>query len=170
MFVEALNFNPMFDLLNKYPNNGSFEFKSTDSLSNVCNAPKNKSGVYIVYAVKGHTKYLIYIGCSGLEDNGEIKLRKGGMCGRLVNGKQFEKARKHSWSNKVIEKSLDNLVIEWWDTEDDFPEIVEFCLILEYILVIKRLSEWNTILSLKESLRSQCENFIQDNNIQALMN
>ena len=51
----------MFDLLNKYPNNGSFEFKSTDSLSNVCNAPKNKSGVYIVYAVKGHTKYLIYI-------------------------------------------------------------------------------------------------------------
>ena len=81
MFVEALNFNPMFDLLNKYPNNGSFEFKSTDSLSNVCNAPKNKSGVYIVYAVKGHTKYLIYIGCSGLEDNGEIKLRKGGMCG-----------------------------------------------------------------------------------------
>ena len=92
------------------------------------------------------------------------------MCGRLVNGKQFEKARKHSWSNKVIEKSLDNLVIEWWDTEDDFPEIVEFCLILEYILVNKRLPEWNTILSLKESLRSQCENFIQDNNIQALMN
>lgn len=42
MFVEALNFNPMFDLLNKYPNNGSFEFKSTDSLSNVCNAPKIK--------------------------------------------------------------------------------------------------------------------------------
>ena len=28
MFVEALNFNPMFDLLNKYPNNGSLDRKS----------------------------------------------------------------------------------------------------------------------------------------------
>ena len=32
----------MFDLLNEYPNNGSFKFKSTDSLNDVCNAPTNK--------------------------------------------------------------------------------------------------------------------------------
>ena len=27
MFVEALNFNPMFDLLNKYPKKSQFGFK-----------------------------------------------------------------------------------------------------------------------------------------------
>ena len=45
MFVETLNRNVMFDLLNEYPNNGSFKFKSTDSLNDVCNAPDRKSVV-----------------------------------------------------------------------------------------------------------------------------
>lgn len=170
MCVETLNCNTMFDILNKYSNSGSFEFRSIDPLGNVCNAPMNRGGVYIVYATKGNTRRLIYIGCCGLEDKGKIKPRKDGMYGRLVKGNQFEKARKDSWSNKVIEMSLDKLEIEWWDTGEDFPEIVEFCLILEYILINKRLPEWNAKLSLKESLRSQCESFIRDNNIQALMN
>jgi len=64
----------MFDLLNEYPNNGSFKFKSTDSLNDVCNAPTNKSGVYIVIAFIGGEQELIYIGRSGKKDKkkGEI--------------------------------------------------------------------------------------------------
>lgn len=170
MFVETLNRNVMFDLLNKYPNNGSFEFQSTDSLSKVCKAPTDKSGVYMVYAVKGNTKQLIYIGCSGLEEKGKIKHRKDGIYGRLVKGKQFGEARKKSWLNKIIEMSLDKLEIKWWDTGEDFPQIVEFCLLVEYMSVNCRMPEWNMKGLLKGPLHSQCKKFIRDNNIQALMN
>lgn len=96
MFVETLNYNAMFDLLNEYPNNGSFKFKSTDSLNDVCNAPTNKSGVYIVIAFIGGEQELIYIGRSGKKDKkkGVIVHRKAGLGGikdRIVNGHQFGK-------------------------------------------------------------------------------
>ena len=42
----------MFDELDKYTENEHFFFKSKDNLKEVCNAPTNKSGVYIVYALK----------------------------------------------------------------------------------------------------------------------
>lgn len=37
----------MFDSLKKYEQNGHFFFKQTDNLRQVCNAPTDKSGVYI---------------------------------------------------------------------------------------------------------------------------
>ena len=40
----------MFDELTKYKNNDHFFFEPTDNLREVCNAPNDKSGVYIIYA------------------------------------------------------------------------------------------------------------------------
>lgn len=43
----------MFDELSKYKQKDHFFFKPTDSLSEVCNAPRDKSGVYLVHALSG---------------------------------------------------------------------------------------------------------------------
>lgn len=42
----------MFDELRKYKNNDHFFFRGSDKFEDVCNAPKNKSGVYVVYELK----------------------------------------------------------------------------------------------------------------------
>ena len=53
----------MFDILTKYKNNGYFDFEPDDKLVSVCNAPTNKSGVYLLMKEtwKGN-KELNYIG------------------------------------------------------------------------------------------------------------
>ena len=92
----------MFDILNKYKHNGHFDFSMTDKLSSVCNAPTNKSGVYMVMTIIDGKEKLLYIGRSGKKENGVIVHRKcglGGIKDRLVNGYQFGKLpRKRIWS------------------------------------------------------------------------
>ena len=41
----------MFDELKKYKNNSHFFFKRSNELKDACNAPSDKRGVYIVYAL-----------------------------------------------------------------------------------------------------------------------
>ncbi len=95
----------MFDELAKYKHKSHFFFKATDNLIEVCNAPSDKSGVYIVYAlVKGRIE-LVYIGRSGKkESDGTIFIRKanlGGIKDSIVNGHQFGKTpRRISWTNQ----------------------------------------------------------------------
>lgn len=87
----------MFRILEKYKEKGQFEFKQSDRLSKVCNAPGRDSGIYIIYADVIDEKNLIYIGISGKESvNGEIIHRDDGLGGRIVNGKQFGKGRRRS--------------------------------------------------------------------------
>ncbi len=50
----------MFDELTKYNNNNHFFFTEKEELENVCNAPKDKSGVYIVYELKNGRIELVY--------------------------------------------------------------------------------------------------------------
>ena len=59
----------MFDELRKYKNNNHFFFSEKDDLKSVCNAPKNKSGVYIVYELKNGKIEMVYIGSSGKVQN-----------------------------------------------------------------------------------------------------
>ena len=73
----------MFEILNKYSHTGQFEFRVDDNLRYVCNAPTDKSGVYIVWT----NEQLLYIGRSGKKENGVIVHRKcglGGIKDRLV--------------------------------------------------------------------------------------
>jgi hypothetical protein len=70
----------MFDELNKYKLNDHFFFKSTDNLNLVCNAPNDKSGVYIIYQLKNGRIELIYIGRSGeIKPDGTLFFRKAGL-------------------------------------------------------------------------------------------
>lgn len=137
----------MLEELNSYTQTGHFLFSPKDSLKRVCNAPTNKSGVYLIYALKSGQSELVYIGCSGRKkSDGSIFVHKAGLGGlkdRLVNGKQFGKTRRISWQIRMSEESIDKLKIHWYVTHNaDFthcPKEVEKFLLLKHA----QLPKWN---------------------------
>lgn len=139
----------MFDELRQYKNNNHFFFSAEDDLENVCNAPKNKSGVYIVYELKNGKVEIVYIGSSGkVQNDGEIKHREVGLYDRLVNGHQFGKVpRKISWKQKLIDENIDALDVYWYETftaaHPHIPDFVESTLIQRFFEVHGRLPRWN---------------------------
>ena len=136
----------MFEILNKYSHTGQFEFNVEDNLRAVCNAPTDKSGVYIVWT----NEQLLYIGRSGKKENGVIVHRKcglGGIKDRLVNGHQFGKLpRRRIWPEKMKEQGLSVLSVYWYDTEDDDPVEVERLLLAEATYKNGVLPPWNNQL------------------------
>jgi hypothetical protein len=138
----------MFDELDKYKSNDHFFFSESDELKTVCNAPNNGIGIYIVYELNGGKIELIYIGSSGkILQNGNKKVRIGGMWDRIVNGKQFGDARKRSWKTKIEEEKIEALDIYWYETFDklnnDIPNTVEGILIQKFYEVYGMLPKWN---------------------------
>ena len=141
----------MFDELNKYKHNDHFFFKPTDNLASVCNAPNDKSGVYIVYALKGGRIELIYIGRSGeVKKDGTLFIRKAGLGGlrdRLVNGKQFGEPRRNSWKAVMSYEEIEALDIYWYathcETYIDCPRNIESRLLQKHLEIYGRLPKWN---------------------------
>ncbi len=139
----------MFDKLIKYKNNNNFFFTGKEDLGKVCNAPKNKSGIYIVYELKNGKIKLVYIGSSGkVLSNGKIKHREGGLYDRIVNGHQFgEIPRKKSWKQKIIDEEIDALDIYWYDTFNtktkDIPAFVEAEIMQVFFDIYGHLPPWN---------------------------
>ena len=138
----------MFELLSKYSHKGEFNFKVIDSLGKVCNAPTDKSGVYLVWdATNPFNKELLYIGRSGKKIDGQIIHRKaglGGMKDRLVNGHQFDKnPRKKIWPIIMEQTGIKQLSINWYDTEDDDPVEIERSLLAEAVKLLGTLPKWN---------------------------
>lgn len=141
----------MFDL-EKYSENGRFLFSPKQILREVCNAPINKSGVYIIYDLRDGKEELIYIGRSGkMNADTSIFVRKaglGGMKDRIVNGNQFGKVpRRISWPNQMIINKIDTLDVYWYVTHDninnDCPRIVENKLLIKFVEMYNRLPIWN---------------------------
>ena len=144
----------MFDELNKYKQNDHFFFKPVDNLGQVCNAPTDRSGVYIIYALKGGHIELIYIGRSGeVKSDGSHFIRKAGLGGlkdRLVNGKQFGAARRNSWKTQMLAEKIEGLDIYWYATHNDqfvdCPKILENKLLRKHLDIYGRLPRWNNEL------------------------
>ena len=144
----------MFEsILNKYKIKGCFSFKSNELLEGKCNAPTDKSGVYLIFKVINSTEILIYIGSSGQKKDGKIKTRKsglGGMKDRLVNGyhPKFGKIkRQYSFPAQMKKENIPEIKIYWWITYDDkntdFPTEVETILKRKYLLEFGKLPEWH---------------------------
>lgn len=116
----------MYDFLSKYQDFGMFEFTVNDNLKSVCNAPADKSGVYIVSTIINNKKKVVYIGRSGEKVGDVIKHRKTGLMGRIaIDGKQFNELRKKSWPKQMGIEFFDTLFIQWWNTENDCPREIE---------------------------------------------
>jgi len=144
----------MFDELNKYKQNNHFFFKSVDNLGQVCNAPTDKSGVYIIYALKSGRIELVYIGRSGeVKSDGSLFIRKAGLGGlkdRLVNGKQFGAARRNSWKTQMLAEKIEGLDIYWYATHNDHfvdcPKTIENKLLQKHFDIYGRHPKWNNEL------------------------
>jgi hypothetical protein len=142
----------MFDDLSKYEQKDHFFLKPNDSLREVCNAPTNKSGVYLVYALKSGKVELVYIGRSGqMQTNGSMFIRKtglGGLKDRIINGHQFGKIpRRISWISQIKKDKIEALDIYWYathtETYSDCPRILESKLLLKYLDIYNCLPKWN---------------------------
>jgi hypothetical protein len=138
----------MFDELEIYTQHGHFFYKQDYELSDVCNAPIDESGVYIIYKLKNYNVDMIYIGSSGKIDSiGKIKHRKGGLFGSLVNGKQFGDVRRISWSRKMKKEKIEAVDVYWYVTYNekvkDNPLEIEKKLRQRYFEIYGRLPEWN---------------------------
>ena len=136
----------MFEILKKYETNGSFLFNREDRLNQKCNAPNNKSGVYLFY--DNESNELIYIGRSGkLNNDGTMFVRQGGIKKRIVNGKQFGQPRRKSLPLKMEEEGIKTLKICWFITHSsnytDCPSIIKCKLLNEYEAKTGNLPRWN---------------------------
>lgn len=141
----------MFEELSKYKNKDHFIFEANQKLSEVCNAPTNKSGVYLIYKLAKGKVELVYIGSSGQKQkDGTLKTRKAGLGGlkdRLVNGKQFGDRRTITFPLIMEHQKIEALDIYWYVTYDenvkDFPSDIENLLISKFYSIFERLPEWN---------------------------
>ncbi len=144
----------MFDELIKYQHTDHFFYSTTDSLGQVCNAPADKSGVYVIYALKGGRIELIYIGRSGeIKADGSLFIRKAGIGGikdRLVNGKQFGESRRNSWKRQMLSEGIEALDIYWYITHNDkftdCPKVIENKLLSKHLDIYGRLPRSNNEL------------------------
>ena len=110
----------MFDTLQKYKNTNHFFITEKSNFSTVCNAPIDKAGVYIIYALEKGKIELVYIGRSGqLKNDGSLFIRKGGIKDRLVNGKRDGKLRRTFWREEMLRENIEALDIYWYVTHDD---------------------------------------------------
>lgn len=144
----------MLDDLIQYKHTNHFFFSPTDNLRGVCNAPTDKSGIYLIYALKAGKIELIYIGRSGRKKiDGSIFIRKAGLGGlkdRLVNGKQFDLPRRKSWKQQMVAEKIEALDVYWYVTHgDEFvdcPIELEKKLLTKYRAIYGRLPQWNNEL------------------------
>lgn len=146
----------MFDNeLKKYKCNGTFNYKSSESLSAKCNAPKDKSGIYLIYKIVNEQEILIYIGSSGQRrKDGTLKVRIDGMKGRLVNGYHPNRfgqskriARRKAFPLQMLKENISEIKVYWWVTYDnnnaDFPTDVEASLTGKYFDKFGELPDWH---------------------------
>lgn len=166
----------MFELLKKYKNQGAFDFSVDDNLKAKCeenSVPDGCCGVYVVYACLVGKEVPVYIGSSGHMEDNEVVPRIGGLR-RRIRGKQKDVCSCKStlrgtlWPKLMREQSISKLKVSWYDTEKDNPLLVEYCLILEYIVGYKRLPDWNNELKLNGQLKGKLEEFIAENQIEIL--
>jgi hypothetical protein len=91
----------MFDELKRYRETDHFFLKPSDNLMKVCNAPENKSGVYIIFALKNGRIELVQIGCSSENE---------GIRDQIIKEQLFLKS-------KLKQENIEALDIYWYVTQ-----------------------------------------------------
>lgn len=139
----------MYKELKKYKTTKSFTFTVEDSLEEVCNAPENASGIFLVYAVEGEEKELIMVGSTGtIQNDGTLKSKNGGLYDKIVNGHQFAKTgRKYSWPAQMKLENIARLEVVWFETFNAknkvIPTFVEGQVLQLFLDENDKLPKWN---------------------------
>ncbi|HMH34358.1 MAG TPA: hypothetical protein VK543_15075 [Puia sp.] len=141
--------------LDRYRNRGMFSFNLSNSFRYVCNAPADKSGVYLIYKIINQEKILAYIGSSGRKGkDGKLKIRRGGMKDRLINGYhpnkfgQPQRIKRHkAFPHQMKIENIEEIRTYWWVTFDgdnsDFPAVIESLLRNQYLSEHKKMPDWH---------------------------
>ena len=125
----------MFQEPKSYTDNDHFFFEADKYLEKVCNAPKDKDGVFKVLELRNGRISLVYIGYSN----------SGGLFNEIVNGVHYDKnARKTGWTYQVLKDKTDALDIYWYVTtgkDNQKKEQVE--MLKDFVEQTGKLPKWN---------------------------
>jgi hypothetical protein len=139
----------MYKEVKKFKIGGSFTFTPDQNLEEVCTAPDNGNGVFLVYAVDGETKELIMVGSTGtVQNDGTLKSKSGGLYDKIVNGQQFAKTgRKYTWPTQMKKENIVQLEVFWYETFNAktsiIPTFLEAQLLQNFLTENGRLPRWN---------------------------
>jgi hypothetical protein len=139
----------MYKEVKKFKIGGSFTFTPEQNLEEVCTAPDNGNGVFMVYAVDGEEKELIMIGSTGtVQNDGTLKSKSGGLYDKIVNGQQFAKTgRKYTWPTQMKKENIAQLEVFWYETfnakTNIIPTFLEAQLLQNFLTEHGRLPRWN---------------------------
>ena len=139
----------MYKEVKKFKIGGSFTFTPDQNLEEVCTAPDNGNGVFMVYAVDGEEKELIMVGSTGtIQNDGTLKSKSGGLYDKIVNGQQFAKTgRKYTWPTQMKKENIVQLEVFWYETFNAktsiIPTFLEAQLLQNFLTENGRLPRWN---------------------------
>jgi hypothetical protein len=125
----------MFQEPQNYSDNDHFFFGPKQDLEIVCNAPKDKNGVFKVLELRNGKINLVYIGFSN----------SGGLYNEIVNGLHHDKnPRKTGWTYQTIKDKTDALDIYWYVTEgEDSPKSAQVEMLKNFLELKGKLPIWN---------------------------
>ncbi|MGM0505519.1 MAG: hypothetical protein ACQESQ_12920 [Bacteroidota bacterium] len=125
----------MFQEPKNYTDNDHFFFQSDNELEKVCNAPKDKDGVFKVLELRNGNINLVYIGYS----------KSGGLFNEIVNGIHFDKnTRKIGWTYQMLKDKTDALDLYWYVIDDkDEQKKEQVDMLKDFIEQTGKLPKWN---------------------------
>ena len=125
----------MFQEPKKYMDKGHFFFEAVNDLEKVCNAPKDKDGVFKVIELRNGKVNLVYIGYSN----------SNGLFDEIVNGIHYDKnSRKIAWTYKMLKDKTDALDIYWYVTNGkNEPKKEQEEMLKSFVQQTGKLPEWN---------------------------
>ena len=123
----------MFDELRKYKQTGHFFFKPTESLTEKCNAPSDKCGVFVIFALKGGRIELVKIGSTNLDEN---------LLDQIIKEQLLLKS-------KLQQEKIEALDIYWYVTQTnkvvDDPNKVMGIVVKTHTMINGKAPRWNSV-------------------------
>ncbi len=125
----------MFQEPKNYTNNDHFFFEADKDLEKVCNAPKDKDGVFKVLELRNGKINLVYIGYSN----------SGGLFNEIVNGVHHDKnQRKIGWTYQMLKDKTDALDIYWYVTDSKVEQKkAQVDMLKDFVDQTGKLPKWN---------------------------
>ncbi len=132
----------MFKEPQNYTDTDHFFFTADKDLEKVCNAPKDKQGVFKIIELKNGKITLVFLGCTNFEGT---QSSVHGLYDEIVNGLHFDKnPRKIAWTYQLIKDKVDAIDIYWFVTrKSDNPKTVLTELLKQHLDEYGKLPKWN---------------------------
>ncbi|MDD2931547.1 MAG: hypothetical protein PHO39_07745 [Fermentimonas sp.] len=125
----------MFQEPKNYTENDHFFYEADKVLEKVCNAPKDKDGVFKVLELRNGKINLVYIGYSN----------SGGLFNEIVNGVHHDKnPRKIGWTYQMLKDKTDALDIYWYVTySKEEQKKAQVDMLKDFVDQTGKLPKWN---------------------------